>query len=108
MTNAGGTMTATTKGLKRPTPITKEGADVARYDGPEIGAYRAAMGVTQGELAGALRVSQALVHHYESGRPVIKDSWGKDMIDAIDRIAASRIKLAAKGVAKLEEIRAAR
>ena len=87
----------------RPTATTETSRGFPAYDGREIAAWRAALGVTPQEVADRLRVSRIRVVKME-GSPALDANQAFRIIQAVDFYVRRRERLVAKGLADLERI----
>lgn len=91
----------------RPEPVAVKTRVIAStYDGREVAAWRMAMGVTQGEVATRLRMTQGRIAHLE--RDTMPERQARRIIQAVEYIARKRERMQAQGLAELQRIIAER
>ena len=95
--------------VERPVPSQRTERGLIAYNPRELAGYRAAMGISQDELATKMKTKRPGVARWESDRyGPLEARFGDRLLAAIEDIVASRSKLAQDGRAALAEIRASR
>jgi transcriptional regulator with XRE-family HTH domain len=87
-------------------PFTEGQRGGPMYSSEELGAYRAAMGITSDALAQHLGTHRPAISRYESARPgTLPEATAMRLVNGILALARSRDRLMADGASRLERIR---
>lgn len=91
----------------QPMPFTEGQRGGPVYSAEEVGAYRAAMGVTSDALAQHLGTKRPGISRWESARTgTLPEATALRLIGGVEYLARKRAQMMADGVARLEAIQA--